>query len=136
MSDDKFWHKVEWPPATEGNPAPETMTPQEHIEALARLVSSLIAKTAGLEAEIVKASDRLETAEGLLRVAVDGGMTDYTEVENEPICGFCGYTVEDCESGAGQEDSGSADKCTHEESEDAKESGGAPRGDTGEGEPK
>lgn len=41
--------------------------------------------------------DRLEKAEALLRVAIDGGMTDYTEVENVPVCGICGYEVECCQ---------------------------------------
>jgi hypothetical protein len=25
-------------------------------------------------------------------------MTDYTEAPNGPVCGFCGYEVEDCEA--------------------------------------
>lgn len=40
--------------------------------------------------------EALGTAERLLRLAVDGGMTDYTEAPNEPVCGFCGYEVTTC----------------------------------------
>jgi hypothetical protein len=39
-----------------------------------------------------------DQAVGLLQIATDGGMTDYTDAPNEPICGFCGYEVAACEA--------------------------------------
>jgi len=41
--------------------------------------------------------DRLRRARALIVKAADGGLTDYSDLEPEPICGFCGYEVECCE---------------------------------------
>ena len=55
-------------------------TRAEHAEEDARRLRALLAR-----------------ARALVAKATDGGMTDYSEAPNEPVCGYCGYEVETCQ---------------------------------------
>lgn len=53
--------------------------------------------TVTIEARDAELRGQLKRARALIVKAADGGLTDYTEAENEPICGYCGYEVECCQ---------------------------------------